>query len=334
MTNEVPLTFDYIADQLYEGNIFTGLHPMIRKSWTRYCYHFSHIDNIISILNIGKVYSRSKSKELELMQNDNASQDVINQTNILVKDYVRLYFRPKTPTQYHNEGLRNLRTTTNLNAHCPFPVFLLFDLKQVLTSENSFFCKHSLAHSSEYHLCNTPLELANFPFSKIYHDRSFSGAQRNEIISHRQAEIVVPNEMSLNTLKKIMVRSIAEKETLMYMLSDDSKKKYNELIQIDSKKIVFFGRWTFIEEVIGMSNRFIIKTNRGEQVTNYHIQVALIDNATSITYTYDNNTWPCVPEFEISFPTDIANYTLKILLNQNIVYWNNFNIDAKLDLPY
>ena len=40
------------------------------------------------------------------MRSDNASQSVISVTMDDAKDYARLYFRPLTPTQFHNEGYK------------------------------------------------------------------------------------------------------------------------------------------------------------------------------------------------------------------------------------
>jgi hypothetical protein len=59
---------------------------------------------------------------------DNASRNVMANTDPYVRDFVRLYFRPQTPTQYRNEGIRpkNMR---ELESHCPVPVFFFLILK-------------------------------------------------------------------------------------------------------------------------------------------------------------------------------------------------------------
>ena len=77
-----------------------------QKWWSEFLFHFSDISNVVSILNRGKLYSRNKALRLGLMHNDNADDDVIGNTGLSAKDYVRFYFGALTPTQYHNEGLK------------------------------------------------------------------------------------------------------------------------------------------------------------------------------------------------------------------------------------
>lgn len=74
------------------------------KWWPKYAYHYTDIANAVSILYSGCIYSRVHAKELGIMQNDNASKQVIDMTDHATKSSVRFYFRPLTPTQYYNEG--------------------------------------------------------------------------------------------------------------------------------------------------------------------------------------------------------------------------------------
>ena len=54
------------------------------------------------------------------MQTENASPSVISVSQNKIKEYARLYFRPRTPTQYHNEGYKpkHIRNK-DVNANCP-----------------------------------------------------------------------------------------------------------------------------------------------------------------------------------------------------------------------
>lgn len=96
--------------------------PHERKYWADYLFHFTDIKNAITILKTNKLYSRKKAIDFGLMKSDNASHEVIENTSSIIKEYVRFYFRPLTPTQKHNEGLKLIEIT---DQHCPIPIFYL-----------------------------------------------------------------------------------------------------------------------------------------------------------------------------------------------------------------
>ena len=63
--------------------------PSDLKYWPLYMYHFTDIINAVSILKQGKIFSRKQALELKLMEVDNASHEVIDQTRDFVEEYVR-----------------------------------------------------------------------------------------------------------------------------------------------------------------------------------------------------------------------------------------------------
>lgn len=108
--------------------------------WPKYIYHYTDLTNAIGILKECKIFSRNSVGELA---NENASKDVIEHTSVEVLDYVRFYFRPKTPTQYRNEGFipRNQRWS---NAHVPIPIFIAFKADKMFEREDVLFSEVSL----------------------------------------------------------------------------------------------------------------------------------------------------------------------------------------------
>jgi hypothetical protein len=48
--------------------------------WPRYVYHFTDVHNAANILQNGYLYSRTKAANRGLMKVDNASPDIIEQT--------------------------------------------------------------------------------------------------------------------------------------------------------------------------------------------------------------------------------------------------------------
>lgn len=116
-------SFGEVISELRMAKSLVGLNRDKKKVWTSFCFHFTNLNNAVSILQNGMLVSRKKALESGIMENENASIDVINQTDEEWNKYVRLYFRPRTPTQYNNEGFRSKSNLGSLQAHCPFPVF-------------------------------------------------------------------------------------------------------------------------------------------------------------------------------------------------------------------
>lgn len=335
MNNQEKLTYDCIIQQLLDGKIDTGLPEYLRRSWIRYCYHYSAVENVVSILKRGELYSRNKSRKLGIMTNDNASNDVISNTKEWVKDYVRFYFRPKTPTQFHNEGFRSEATMTPYQAHCPFPVFLLFDFKSVLDLKNCYFTNHSLAKSDQQKMLNTPKEFWDLPFKKIYHVGYFPSECRDEIVSSRQAEIIVYDKVKIaGLIKKILVRSPAERQTLFALLGENVSQKYSDLIQIDSKKSVFYGRWVFIENVVLSSKNVSIEFNCGEQSTVFSLKVCIKDCTNNLVKQYCTDNWLCLPKHQVHWDKPINKYEIKIFLNESLAFYDKYNQEENTDLPF
>lgn len=76
-----------------------------RRHWPSRLFRHEPLENILSILHAGHLLSRNDANASNAIVNDIAPADILN-ANTLSHQYVRLYFRPKTPTQYHIEGIR------------------------------------------------------------------------------------------------------------------------------------------------------------------------------------------------------------------------------------
>ena len=99
-----------------------------QRWWPDHLFHFTDILNAVKILNDGVMFSRLQLEKNKELITDIASKKVIESTDLKWKNYVRLYFRPRTPTQYTNEGFRP-KDQRKLESHCPVPIFLFLILK-------------------------------------------------------------------------------------------------------------------------------------------------------------------------------------------------------------
>lgn len=222
------------------------------KSIPRFLYHFSDISNIVSILECGFVGSRNLCIERGLMLNDNASKDVISITKENNKNMVRFYFRPKTPTQYHNEGIKSKYKKYKMeNAHCPIPVFLVFDAVGILSLSESRFVERNLAYDPP--IKSKIEELEKFDFEKIYH----SGyTYDHEVIEKRHAEVLIKDKCSLENLVSVVCRSAAEKDTLINLLKlkGVNYKKYR--IVTNGNHLLFNKERAYLD-FVELENKYI-----------------------------------------------------------------------------
>lgn len=320
-SSEIIEFLDNLADKSWLGSI--------RSRWVDFVFHYTDIRNAFEILENGKLLCRGALERESNMPVDNASEIVIANTEQLVKEYVRLYFRPKTPTQYTNEGVRP-QSEQRLKSHCPVPIFFLFDSKAILTKDDSKFSQGNLARLGIQSLCSTAGELKEFDFKKIYHTGSFSQAERNEIISHRNAEIVVPDELDLSALKFIACRSPAEKETLLNLLSNEAFLKWSPKIFIDTKANLFERKWSFIQSVY-LTSKFVRIDFSPDSIcsSTFTLTAKLTGNREKII-TKENFVANNAIIFE--FVEDVLIYEIEIKLDDNLVYLGRF--DGSDEIPF
>ena len=246
--------------------------PKSRNWWPMYFYHFTDIHNALSIIEKGWIYARHKVSREDLMHSDNASQTVLSVSSSEIKEYARLYFRPKTPTQYHNEGYKPKEVRkSDINANCPVPIFFFLDSEKVLLTEGVKFSDVTCAGANPLNLLSSVEDFANLPFDKIYHEGVFSSENRDDIIRHRQAEVVRRDGFCIqDCLKGIVCRTPAEKQMLLYSLKTqypDKYKKYHGIIKCAPALDMFYNNGIFIRRVEYNGNLLIILNDCAKRIT-------------------------------------------------------------------
>ena len=236
--------------------------------WTDYLYHFTDVHNVVSILYNGWIYSRSQAIANHTMVNDNASRAVIEATRNENKGYARLYFRPLTPTQFHNEGYKPVEVRkTDINANCPIPVFLCLGVNETLQLPGTKFAERGI--SGLHNDIKEGLEeFQKLEFSKIYHDGWFLPEDR-EIIEYRQSEVIREGGFPIWLLLKwIICRTQAERETLLFLLRQCSIRLYNtykDRILYEPRLRCFYNNGIFVKSVNIVNNDLLVSFNDSEQ---------------------------------------------------------------------
>lgn len=238
-----------------------------RKHWPRFLFHITNIDNAISILKDGELLSRTIVSGRGHMAHENANVGIIRQTPNDIRDCVRLYFRPRVPTTFRNEGIRPYGERDA--AHVPVPVAFVFRSAPILVRLGTEFSDGSLARRANGRRAKrgaTAEFLASIPFQDVYHDGRIAAGREDYIKFRRQAEVIVPSRLPLDPyIAAIRTRSPAELATLRYGLvsSPTAWNRYRNLIGANTQFDLFNKRWAYVESVAfdGQRLRFDFNTS-------------------------------------------------------------------------
>jgi len=215
--------------------------------WPRYVYFFTDLRNVVSILEKGCLLSRDRAESWEFIEVNGASQEIIGQTREECLKFVRLYFRPRTPTQYRCEGIRP-RNERWQDAHCPVPVFFLFDAYEVMSQRDAQYSDGNMASP---HAMYGPEEkdFDRIPFNKVFHYGRYDTRVEGEIKFHRHAELLIPEMLPLKeNLKLIACRSHAERQSLIYRLPRPLQKQCRNLIRTGDSSM-YERQWAYVNTV-------------------------------------------------------------------------------------
>ena len=303
-----------------------------RAWWPDYLFRFDNIDAVARILNSGRLLSRVTAMESGAMLRDCASLDIIASTPEKWKRCARLFFRPRSPTQFNSEGFRPAGHYTR-DAECPIPVVMLFNSLDVLTRADSRFSNGSLAAFAA--VGDTAKFLESIPFDLVYHDTSFKPEDRDTIIFHRQAEVVVPNEMDLSALRFIGCRTQAEYETLVYLLDARAKKTWASKIGLSTKANLHYRRWTFVEDVKLTKERLQIHFNPSTALAKpFRLRIEIREVATEKIYSLERDDYTANGDLTVTLgrlqhPED---YILEVTLDGRLAYSNRYHEEE--DIPF
>ena len=294
-----------------------------REWWPDYLFHFTAIENAVSILNSGFLFSRDEVERRRIDFTDSASSKIISQTDATLTDYVRLYFRPRTPTTYHMEGFKPLGQLFQ-GAHCPVPVYFLFDMREIITLRDTRFSNGNLA-SRMISIFASADEFIRLPFEAIYEE------EKRHITTPKQAEVIHPKKIPLDYLKHIVCRSQAEYETLRNLLSSDDWKRWESKVCVrnpHSSRTIFHKLWLHIGHV-SLAQKSIEINFISPSVPNYYgpfkISCYIQDILTGESHWLKREYADIVAELDDAKFWDfsdknISNYIIKVFINDNLAY--------------
>jgi hypothetical protein len=177
--------------------------------------------------------------------------------------------------------------------------------------------------------------LRSLPFEWIYQDaRPTSPAEQDLATFHRQAEVLVPEELPLDpVLRFLYVRTPAERETPQTLLREtglDSVAQWAKLIYVDSRAEVFFKRWSFVVSTYldTAEGTLLVRFNRSSQTpapftAKLTFRVPGTDRLSEETRNNCRLDWPESLQVPAAFRT--APFDFRIELDDCLAYANQFD---------
>lgn len=318
----------------FQAELLAKFPSGFQSWWPNFVFHYSDVKNIASVLNRGILYSRDQAIRQGLMSNDNANDKVISQTDKDLQQYVRFYFGAKTPTQYHNEGIKPLASISN-NAHCPVPVFLLFDFLKLLSLPNVRFSNGNIAASNP-EIYSDITELQKLEFEHIYNRASLPSDHysRQHIVYCRNAEVLVRDELRIEELLRyICVRSEAERDTLLSLMNKDAQKLYSDKIKVFTKDGIFYRDRLYVNKVTLSGQLLTIElANAKKNLFDVTTQYTVIDSGLTRTSTHLQMPTPTPLRFSFSVPIGQNGIEFSLFFDENLVYKGRLLPDT--DIPF
>ena len=300
-----------------------GLAELKRQHWLRrpqlwwpdFLFHCTDVRNIVNILRTGEMLSRTQALSSEQLRVDIASPEVIAHTNDAWKDYVRLYFRPRTPTQYRNEGFRPVEQQT-YHAQCPVPVYLLLDTVDVLSKAGVLFTDGSVANGAQ------PTDNVDFfksiPFETVYHDTWFDDQDRDRIVYHRHAEILAPKRIDASAIRFVCCRSQAEYETLLNLLPPGTRNQWVDKVRMRPNLDLFFRKWCFVTNVEMNRESALFRFSVGDPPGPFKARAEFSETQTGRLLAWSSDDFVVQPTFRLGLPNRPQDYSVQLFLDEQL----------------
>jgi hypothetical protein len=229
-----------------------------RTKWPSRLFHHSPLENALLILKSGRLESRNDTNGCRAK--DVAAIGVID-TNDLAHSVVRCYFRPRTPTQFHIEGIRkDADCRLGVNAHAPVLVMFVLNASEILTTTSTKFSDRNMQKTATVQVGDDDAFFATIPFDMVYHEGAYS-PDRAEIKDRRAAEVLVTSPLELDqVLQWVLCRSDPERDTLLYLLGDDAERWRSRILVSDDIK-VFQKEYPFVQDASLSKAGFTFRIN-------------------------------------------------------------------------
>ena len=300
-----------------------------KKPWPDCLFRFEPVEAAVHILEDGQFLSRARATQSGKIEYEAASSEIISITDDCWKEYVRLYFRPKTPMQFGTEGFRKAGTYPH-HAMCPMPIVFVLSSLDILTRASSVFSDGNLA--SKARTGNDAAFLREIPFKYVYHDKACDDAEKRKIIYHRHAEIIIPNSLDLAPIRFIGCRSQAEYETFLHLLSPATRKTWAPRIGVGTRANLHYHHWMFVEQATLSQREILLRFNpesRDQGPFGMRLEGTYADSGKHFYWEDKNHTFKDpVLTFNLSKLQISSGYSIRFTIDGRVAYANDYSEES------
>jgi hypothetical protein len=260
-----------------------------RRHWPSRLFHHSPLENAVRILLEGVI--RSRRDPGNALPRNIAGRGVIDIRDD-AHNFVRFYFRPKTPTQFHIEGIRKPEECEEFGFQAPILIMLIFGAREILTKEGTMFSAENMQRRNTVPGENFEF-FSSIPFDKVYHE----GFQNwdHAVTAHRCAEVLARSPIELHPyLQWIYCRSEAERQTLIYKLGP-AAEMWRQRIRVSDDIRVFNRMFTYVENVQLSAEGVIFELHPRHDGRNLSIKVEVKNQRNELVSSLVNNDFAAYP---------------------------------------
>ena len=172
------------------------------------------------------------------------------------------------------------------------------------------------------------------PFQLVYHDKWFDRSERDTIIYHRNAEVLVPQRLGLEALRMICCRSQAEYQTLLYLLTPGARERWVDKISVQPHLRLVHNQWTFVERVDMSEQRLVLTFNlstedHGSFDARLDLQPTEPTRHKWHSAQFEAKTRSL--SFDLSKLAGTDDYIARFFLDDQLAFANRYQVD---DLPF
>lgn len=278
-----------------------------RHWWTYYLFYYADMTDAVEILKQGVV---------------NPPVEKATAKSRYWERTVRLYFRPRVPDLYGSEGIRPRDGQSK--SYCAMPVFFLFDLESLLIQADTRFSEGDVMLNPK--TLKSASAFRDMPFEMIYHDSWFNPDERDEILSARRAQVIVPQALPLTHLRQIWCRSEAEYETLYNLLPSELWSQYGSKLTARTDYDLYHRRWLYVQGV-DMSHEGALFTfhpchdREAQECNPFDVRIELTSG--NQTYSVDMGEVTIDKELAVDLTAyDLTDeYTIELFLDDTRAYY-------------
>jgi hypothetical protein len=204
-------------------------------------------------------------------------------------------------------------------------------LEAVITQPDTRFADGDPDKMKEQKTYSTSSYFRDMPFEQIYHDSWFMPDERDEIMRCREAQVLVPDRIGLESLQLIWMRSPAEYETLHHIMPSALWHKWSDKITARSDYHLFNNKRPYVQEASLDAKQARLRFNpcQHENDCGPFYATAIVQYSDGQRVEWLNETFNPAEDLILQLPRTEP-YSVQLLLDGDIAYSGQYQPELQM----